>query len=169
MVSQSHVALRNKSPISGSIQADNILERSRNKRLKMKTNALLLVTFVSFLCIIDECESYRWPRIRSYPRFPTNSRGRKRATLDNDIRDEDIENEDLEDRHIDERYVDMNEDDDVMHDIDERFVNDIDKRNVNDIDERYVKDIDEPNANDIDERNVNDIDERYVDDPQEDD
>ncbi|CAC5401396.1 unnamed protein product [Mytilus coruscus] len=123
--------------------------------LKMKRNALLLLTIVSFLCIIDECESFRWPRIPSYPRYPTSSggprgyrgsrgsrwsRGRKRATLDNGIQDEYIENEDLEDRHIDERNVDMNEKDDVMNDMDERYVNDIDERYVNDIDDRYVDD-----------------------------
>ncbi|VDI27129.1 Hypothetical predicted protein [Mytilus galloprovincialis] len=133
----------------------------------MRTTALLLFTFVSFLCIIDECESLRWTPTPSYPRYPTRSRGsrwsrgRKRATLDTYIEDEDIDNGDFEDKNIDERYVDMDEDDNMMNDVDDRDADNIDERDGIDTDERNVNDVDEPN--------INHMDARYVDDPQEDD
>ncbi|XP_052064396.1 uncharacterized protein LOC127704395 [Mytilus californianus] len=98
----------------------------------MKGILLLLLTILVALCMIDKCDGHRW-RWRRYwrrgltiqgrPNYATLNTESKRATLNDDIQDEDIENVDSEDRHLDTRYVDMN-DEDVMDDIDERYVND---------------------------------------------
>nr|ASW15796.1 myticalin D5 [Mytilus galloprovincialis] len=107
----------------------------------MKGVLLLSMTIFIALCMIDVCEGWpRFPKPRkptypgpTYPgptwprptwrRSATIDTEHKRATLNDDNQDEDIANEELQDEHLDERYVDMN-DEDVMGDIDQRYMND---------------------------------------------
>ncbi|XP_076113662.1 uncharacterized protein LOC143081890 [Mytilus galloprovincialis] len=102
----------------------------------MKGIFLLSITIFFALCMMDECEGWRrrwrvriprlprpWPPRPKWPRSATINTDQRRAILNDDIQDKDIANEDLQDGHLDERYVDMN-DEDVMDDIDERYVND---------------------------------------------
>ncbi|CAC5400028.1 unnamed protein product [Mytilus coruscus] len=96
--------------------------------LKMKGIVLILLTILVALYMINECEGRRrrWRRVIRrirIPRYPTLNTQHKREVLTDDIQDEDIESVDSEDGHLDERYVDM-DDEDVMDDIDERYVND---------------------------------------------
>nr|ASW15785.1 myticalin C4 [Mytilus californianus] len=98
----------------------------------MKGIILMLLTILVALYMINDCEGRRRRRYRYWRRgvtiqgrskYSTLNTGEKRETLNGDIQNEGIENVDSEDGHLDERYVDMN-DNDVMDDIDERYVDD---------------------------------------------